>query len=908
MTESDSSIADALTDPAPPQKIGIEPSGLPLGQVLAERYEVRGRLGAGGMGAVYRVFDRELGEEVALKVLQPEHLGDPANLERFRREVRLARRITHPNVCRVFDLGEDAGAPFLTMELVDGRSLRALLANEPPVLERALDLLEQTARGVAATHEQGIVHRDLKPENVLVGAGGIAKIADFGLATGAARDATRNSLAGTPAYMSPEQLGGKELGPRSDVFSLGILSQEILTGRHPFGDGPPAVVTSAILRDPPRALEVAAPPEIAAALAAALGQALAKRPEDRFGSAAELADTLAAIRTKLAHSVGSRATLPGSKTAVNTPTGPGVNTPTHMGANRSVTTPTDAPPNDAPPAAAKPESKKGPRALALLLLGAAVLTAGLVLPGRDAPSVTVPTSVSPTPATGTAPASARPTSTNAPSEAQPTIEVSAFTDLVGEAGSEALARAATEGVRSGLRAVPGLAVVEAGGAPTWTARGSVQRIGAALRFEVQLGRGKQAGEPTDVEGPADAPGPLLDALRDRVVDEARLLVRDHRRRARMERETASAEARSRLGAYYDLVGYRPRPAQLEAGIRSVNDALAADPRFASARLARAELLLVRAGTTWLHDDVVAALADVDAVLSALPGDPEALTLRCNLVHFDLAFEDSPADGPVEAALDACAAALQADPSSGVTRVVLATLHDLRCENDRAIEALEQALPLDRSRTGPALAHLVMLALDTGRVELAERRSAELVAFQREERRLGVRSPASRMGFAPTQDADLTRGTVLLRLGRLDEARAAFERALADAGLGLGAQLSEVAALRGISQIAARRKAALTGDQARRLRELEAKLRAEAQREPSVARAVAGAYLWIDPAAALDWLGPLPPGASYRLAFLHALFEQAAGNDGAARRALAVSKPTTRWQKQCVDVVAARLRP
>ena len=308
------------TNPEVPRGPETEPGELQMGQMIAGRYEVRGRLGAGGMGAVYRVLDRELGEEVALKVLRSDWLGDAVSVERFRREVRLARRIGHANVCRVFDLGEADGLRFLTMERVEGRSLRAVLREGTPPPRQALDMFLQIVDGVAAAHELGIVHRDLKPENVLVRADGRVKVADFGLALGTAGEGSTVLDAGTPQYMAPEQLRGEAVGPASDVFTLGILGYELLTGRSPFGDGPPAVVTSAILRDSPRALEISAlPPDLAAKLTAALARALEKRPSARFAHAGQLAAELAAIQPSppssrsapLSRQSGSTAQTPG---------------------------------------------------------------------------------------------------------------------------------------------------------------------------------------------------------------------------------------------------------------------------------------------------------------------------------------------------------------------------------------------------------------------------------------------------------------------------------------------------------------------------------------------------------------------------------------------------------------------
>ncbi|WP_437949925.1 protein kinase [Sorangium sp. So ce296] len=248
------------------------------------------------MGAVWRALDRAVDEEVAVKVLLAGASCEPVVVERFRRELKLARKISHPNVCRVFDLGEADGLRFLTMELVEGKTLRAVLLERALEPRRALSLLQQVASGLAAVHDQGIIHRDLKPENVLVRRDGQALVADFGLARGALAQASTDGIVGTLAYMSPEQLRGDPLGPASDIFSLGILGFELLTGRSPFGSGAPATVLSAILRDAPQRLEgLALPASAVRALDALLARAMARRPEERFPTAGSFAAALAAV-------------------------------------------------------------------------------------------------------------------------------------------------------------------------------------------------------------------------------------------------------------------------------------------------------------------------------------------------------------------------------------------------------------------------------------------------------------------------------------------------------------------------------------------------------------------------------------------------------------------------------------
>ena len=218
------------------------------GTSLIGRYRIVALLGKGGMGEVYRADDLKLGQTVALKFL-PEGLPEagPA-LERFHREVRLARQISHPNVCRVFDIGEAEGRSFLTMEYVDGEDLASLLRRIGRLpADKGLEIARQLCAGLAAAHEHGIIHRDLKPANVMLDGRGRVRITDFGLAGLAAEIEGADAGAGTPAYMSPEQFAGGELSPKSDLYSLGLVLYEIFTGKRPFDTSSPEVM--ARLRD-----------------------------------------------------------------------------------------------------------------------------------------------------------------------------------------------------------------------------------------------------------------------------------------------------------------------------------------------------------------------------------------------------------------------------------------------------------------------------------------------------------------------------------------------------------------------------------------------------------------------------------------------------------------------------------
>lgn len=205
------------------------------GQIVAERYRIVALAGRGGMGEVYRAEDLTLSQVVAIKFL-PESLShDPAALARFRSEVRIARQVSHPNVCRVFDVGEADGITFLCMEYVDGEDLASLVRRIGRLSpDKAIEVARQVCAGLAAAHERGVIHRDLKPANLMLDSAGKIRIADFGLAGIAASIQGADVRAGTPAYMAPEQLAGKEVTAKSDLYSLGLVLYEILTGRRAF--------------------------------------------------------------------------------------------------------------------------------------------------------------------------------------------------------------------------------------------------------------------------------------------------------------------------------------------------------------------------------------------------------------------------------------------------------------------------------------------------------------------------------------------------------------------------------------------------------------------------------------------------------------------------------------------------
>ncbi len=226
-------------------------------------YEVADRIGAGGMGEVYRARDTRLGREVAIKVLLDAAAGDTDQLRRFEREARSAAALNHPNIATVYEIGEHEGTRFIAMELVEGRTLKQMLEAGPLPVTELLDLATQIARGLAKAHAAGIVHRDLKPGNLMVTSEGLVKILDFGLArrtphaSDVGSEITREgSVLGTVQYMSPEQAAARPLDHRSDQFSFGAILYEMATGRRAFARDTAPQTLAAIIEDEPEPMKM----------------------------------------------------------------------------------------------------------------------------------------------------------------------------------------------------------------------------------------------------------------------------------------------------------------------------------------------------------------------------------------------------------------------------------------------------------------------------------------------------------------------------------------------------------------------------------------------------------------------------------------------------------------------------
>lgn len=271
---------------------------LVVGQLFAARYQILGILGGGGMGTVYRARDRVLGQDIAIKVLNPEILGSGASRARFMQEIRLARLISHANVVRTHDVGECAGASFVTMEYVEGVTLRALIDTRGHMgVSSTLAIGAQLACALEAAHGHGVVHRDIKPQNLALTPGGVLKVMDFGIACLAeCADvlAQAGTTVGTPAYMAPEQLLAETADVRSDLYAAGVVLYECLTGRQPFEAKSRPSTIAKVLHDEPRP-PAAINHEVPLPLSGLVMCLLSKKPEDRPPSALELGHLLSEI-------------------------------------------------------------------------------------------------------------------------------------------------------------------------------------------------------------------------------------------------------------------------------------------------------------------------------------------------------------------------------------------------------------------------------------------------------------------------------------------------------------------------------------------------------------------------------------------------------------------------------------
>jgi beta-lactam-binding protein with PASTA domain/predicted Ser/Thr protein kinase len=263
-------------------------------RVLGDRYEVEGVLGQGGMAKVFKGHDKVLGRPVAVKVLSPQFAGDDQFVTRFRREAQAAAGLNHPNIVSVFDTGSQQDVHYIVMEYVRGRTLRDAIRSEGPILpERAAEIADAVARALGSAHEAGLVHRDIKPGNIMLTSDGEVKVMDFGIARTATGDTLTQTAAvlGTASYLSPEQAQGQSVDGRSDIYSLGCVLYEMVTGRPPFtGDSPVSIAYKHVKEDPvpPSGIN----PDVPQDLEAVIMKAMAKNQANRYQSADEMRQDL----------------------------------------------------------------------------------------------------------------------------------------------------------------------------------------------------------------------------------------------------------------------------------------------------------------------------------------------------------------------------------------------------------------------------------------------------------------------------------------------------------------------------------------------------------------------------------------------------------------------------------------
>jgi serine/threonine protein kinase len=397
------------------------------GQLISDRYRLEAVLGRGGMATVWRGVDERLGRRVAVKLLDRADTADPAMLQRFDREARTAGGLTHPNIVAVYDVGTDNGVPYLVMELIDGTSLAALLANGPLPVDQAVDIARQTCDALAMTHARGVVHRDIKPANILLTTTGTVKVCDFGISRLAHQQQTNltapHTAIGTSAYMAPEQASGGAVDARTDLYALGCALYAMLTGHPPFtGDNPLTVLWQHQHEPAPSVASLR--PDIPADVEALITRLLAKNPADRPATATEVRDQLtlrAEIETVAAAPTRALPMDPATLTLPVLDHG------------------------EQPAATVGRRSRLGPVAIAAVALGVAILAAVavalLVRPGTDpASTASRPSSNAATaPGTATADSSAENPGTRSPSSAPDTATSETFAE---NPGAEASARLA----------------------------------------------------------------------------------------------------------------------------------------------------------------------------------------------------------------------------------------------------------------------------------------------------------------------------------------------------------------------------------------------------------------------------------------------------------------------------------
>lgn len=296
--------ATTLANPIDRAGTGIvNKTGLTAGSLIGQ-YQIEREIGCGGMGEVYLALDTALKRKVAIKVLPAYMKNDPERVRRFHHEARAASLLNHPNIVTIFESGTDGDLPYIVSEYIEGETLRALIERGHIAIDMILDIIIQTAEALAAAHDAGIAHRDIKPENIMVRTDGVVKVVDFGLAKlteqpsfgfSSSLITTPGIVMGTVKYMSPEQARGQKLDVRTDIFSLGIVLYELLTGEQPFDGETNSDIIDKILSADPEPVRILVP-QVPPRLEAIIKVALSKNREERYQTVTALAADLAKLR------------------------------------------------------------------------------------------------------------------------------------------------------------------------------------------------------------------------------------------------------------------------------------------------------------------------------------------------------------------------------------------------------------------------------------------------------------------------------------------------------------------------------------------------------------------------------------------------------------------------------------